>query len=156
MVGLIMRLLKGRTKHGKPDEELLWGIWEDRKYHRYTFNDTVKDDGKKCSFISFNSVTDFVWSFVRVFGLSTDSFIHSIECDNSGREYDCYYSQELAICGNTKTGEVEKVSYYGKNNRVLEEVKSFVSGVQGYTYEKLETGFMIVKNRNVNFELVKG
>lgn len=157
MIGLIRRVLKKRSKHGKPDEDLLWCIWEDRKYPRYEFNDVIKlEEQDRGKFISFDKVSDFVWSFVRVFGLSTENFVHSIEKDNSGRVYDCYISQELAVCGNRNTGEIEKVSYYGKNQRVLAEVMVYIKDQKGYTYKSLDTGFMICRDRDVNFEIVKG
>lgn len=157
MIGLIRRVLKKRSKHGKPDEELLWCIWEDRKYPRYGTKDIVKlEEKERGKFLSFDKVSEFAWSFVRVFGLSTETFVHSIEVDNSGREYDCYISQELAICGNRNTGEVEKVSYYGKNPRVLGDVMNYVKNQKGYIYKSLDTGFMILRDRDVNFELVKG
>ncbi len=148
MLGLIIRILKQKSRKGKPDISLLNKIGKHdlNFYPNDSYIEVRKlEKGTNLKYLNFSKITDFVEELVSNFGLATDEMIEEHGQNKRGERIICYSSPELLVYGNENTKNVEFVSYCGKNGSILDSVEEYMKSQKGYSFCRSNFGFSIVK-----------
>lgn len=148
MLGLIIRILKQKSRKGKPDISLLNKLGEHGL--DYYFNDSYLEvrkleKGTNLKYLNFSKITDFIEELVSNFGLVTDEMVEEHGQNKKGERIICYSSPELLVYGNEYTKDVEFVSYCGKNRSILDSVEEYMKSQKGYSFCRNDLGFNIIK-----------
>ena len=148
MLRLIIRLLKQKSRKGKPDISLLNKIrnCDLDSYSNDSYIEVRKlEKGSNLKYLNFSKITDFIEELVSNFGLVTDEMIEEHGQNKRGERVICYSSPELLVYGNEYTKNVEFVSYCGKNKSILDSVEEYMKSQKEYSFCKNDFGFEIVK-----------